>query len=585
MSVFLSFEAFFTAILLVVFSSVTLWSNIGKMPAKLILGLKFVLGYVYGTLVFRHLLVDVTVNAFIAKLALPIAILLILEFVFVRQIFNEPRRSWEEEETQKKSVKELAPFAAALLILFVLGKTFVYPIFLTDEKVEVANVERAEKPLEATDEEHLPVVRDGYAKYTAKKKFSEWKKNISYFELGDGEKITVEETLYYVFPIEYRGFFKWIKGQATPGFILVNAENPKADAKMVEQEMNYVPTGYFSDNAKRIVRDAFPSVVLMKETFEVTEEGLGVYVYPYGSYKGFRQIREIEGVIVLDPTTKKMDQYTMDEIPEYIDQVIPTDVASERLEWYGKYREGGFFNALFTQTGVLDVTRWGDSDGVVGLFDKQGKMQWFTDYTNATGDSDSMVAFATLESRTGKVLFYESVSGLSGTDAKSVSSKGQLNAEELSGNVSGLFNIYGQPTWLVSLEDSNGVYRYTALVSAKDEQVYAYAKEKSEALSNYAVAIANGMNERDTNATNIAELTNLKGEVVVVYKKENKEKTVVSFMLKGSEKIYNVSTTVDERVIFIEAGHVIEIKYIDTNQKNVSVKEMNNATLDALIYQ
>jgi hypothetical protein len=193
------------------------------------------------------------------------------------------------------------------------------------------------------------------------------------------------------------------------------------------------------------------------------------------------------------------------------------------------------------------------------------------------------VGFALMDSRTGEMKYYNSVKGISGSDAKGVASKGQLNAEDLKGSVRGLFNIYGQPTWLVSLEDKGSVYRYTALVSVKDVQVYAYANDKGEALANYSSAIADGSNITDENATSDANLTELKGTVIAVYKKELKDRTTVQFMLKSNDKIFNVSTKESKRVVFLKEGDVVDIKYLDTKQESMSVQEITNESLNSLL--
>jgi len=572
MSTFFSLAAVLVAIVGVVFTNVNLFKESKKsVLIKAYIGAKLIAGYIYGMLIFNIALIDQTPSAYFAVLAFWIGVIAIVESIFADEIFTS------------------AYFYGGIVVLFAyFFMVFFYPMTLAETKLDVAKATISEKSLEATNEKELPVVGDDYAEYIAKRELSSWKKNSSYFKLGKGIKQSINGKLYYAFPIEYRGFSKWLKGQDVPGYILVNAENPNAEPRFVKSEMKYVTSAYFADNVKRMVRKENPKAVLMDISFEVDDNEKPYYVVPYGHHDAYRDVRVVDGAILVDPKTGKQTKYKAEDVPTFVDQVIPTDVAQERMAWYGAYRQGGWFNAhgflgtgiFASQTGVVEPTEWGDKDGVVGLYNNQKQMKWFSDFTNPTSDSDAMVGFATMDARTGKITYYDSVSGLSGTDAKSVSSKGTLKAEDLKGNVRGLFTIFDQPTWLVSLEDKNHVYRYTAFVNAKDTQVYAYAKNVNEALDNYQTAIADSGDSTDASATKDAKIGKIDGRVVAVYKKEVKDKTNVQFILDNSDKIFTVTTEQYPYAMFIDKGDMVSVQYFDTKLTKASVKEFKDTTIN-----
>ncbi|WML48539.1 hypothetical protein RCG23_25525 [Neobacillus sp. PS3-34] len=576
MSVFFSLAALITALLFVLTTRLEILKGApNNFTFGFYVAAKFVVGYLWGVFIFNIVLLDTTFLAYIKSLAIFIAAAMI----------------WESTWSISKSKKNFAVYyflpgvctAAAFLILVIF-----YPMTIADQKFNAANGSLSkEKNLEATDEKHLPVVGDDYAEYVAKRELSTWKKNISYFELGYGIKQSINGTLYYVYPIEYRGYSKWLKGQPVPGFIKVNAENPNAEAEFVKSDMRYVPSAYFNDNVSRMVRKKNPTTLLMDPSFEIDDQNHPFYVVPYGHFEALRNIRIVDGAILVDPKTGEQKKYETKDVPKFVDQIIPTDIAFERMQWYGEYREGGWFNAngllgtgiLASQTGVVEPTDWGDADSVFGLYDKANQLSWFSDFTNPTSDSDTMVGFAMMNARNGKIDYYENVSGVSGSDAKGVSQKGTLKAEDLKGNVRGLFQIYGQPTWLVSLEDKSGVYRYTAFVNVKDAQVYAYAKDVNEALNNYETAIATGMTGQNASASKDAKESVISGSVVSVYKREVKDKTMVQFLLDNSDKIFTVTASEYPYAMFIETGHRLNLTYIDTKNINVSVKSLKDITL------
>ncbi|MDP4171432.1 MAG: hypothetical protein Q8906_12540 [Bacillota bacterium] len=576
MSVFFSTAALLTALVFVLTTRLAILRSVTKNNIlRFYLAAKFIVSYLLGVFIFNIVLLDVSFTAYFSSLSLFLAVAMILE------------SAWSAP--QKGSKDAVYYFGAGvLLVIAFLFTVLIYPMTLAEQKFEASygGISK-EKNLEATDERHLPVVGDDYANYVAKRELSSWKTNISYFELGKGIKQSINGTLYYVFPIEYRGLSKWMKGQPVPGFIEVNAENPNAEAKFIKSDMKYVPSAFFNDNVTRIVRQKNPSALLMDTSFEVDDNNHPYYVIPYGHFEAIRNIRKVDGAILVNPKTGEQKKYATKDVPAFIDQIVPTDVAFERMQWYGEYRQGGWFNAngllgtgiLASQTGVVEPTEWDDADSVFGLYNKAHQLSWFTDFTNPSNDSDTMVGFAMMNARTGKIDYYDNVSGLSGTDAKGISQKGTLKAEDLKGNVRGLFQIYGQPTWLVSLEDKSGVYRYTAFVNVKDAQVYAYSKDVVEALNNYETAIATGMTGGDASASKDARVATISGKVVSVYKREVREKTMVQFLLENSDKIFTVTTTEDPYAMFIETGHLLNVTYIDTNSINVSVKTIKDITL------
>lgn len=570
MNLFFSLGALVTGFIFVATTNLSIFSKVTKDGNVSFIGyfiFKFVLGYAYGIWLFNFLLIDHNFSAYISWLVLPIGAIMMLEAIKQRNF--------------------LYGAISSLLLLFFIGSTLIYPLTLANQKREIVEAHVSNKPMVETDQRHLPVVGDNYAEYIAKRELASWKQNISYFQLGKGIKQSIHGTLYYVFPIEYRGFFQWAKGQDIPGYIMVDAEQPNAnDAKFVEAPMKYVPSAYFNENLMRRVRNEYKNLILMTPTLQIDDHEKPYYVIPYGHYTAYRQVRQVDGAILYDPKTGEHHQYSLKNVPSFVDQVIPTDVAEERMDWYGHYRSGGFINAYgilgigASQTGVVEPTNWGEDDGVVGLFDNQMKLNWFTDFTNPTNDSDSMVGYALMNARTGELTYYNGINGLSGQDAKNISSKGSLNNQDLTGSVRGLYTIFGKPTWLVSLEDKNGVYRYTAFVDAQSEQIYAYDNDKEQALTLYQTALVNGSLADDSMATKNALLTKVSGEITAVYKKENNGQTTVQFLLNGQNHIFNVTTTEYPYAMFVDTGHKVTIEYVETKEVNVSVEFMKDLTLN-----
>ncbi|WP_445506686.1 hypothetical protein [Niallia sp. 03190] len=518
---------------------------------------RVVVGVVFIFLLDYFRLIDYSVQAFI-KFGL-----LYLAFFFFCDLFY-PR------------VKGYAvTFLLSIVLLLIWAYLqFFYPLTIAKDKYAfvASKTTVASREEESMDEQHIAVVPESYARYRSEKKLGELAHS-SYYDLGDSTLQKIDNHLYWVTPIEYTGFFKWTKGKNVPGYIKMSAEDENEDAILVEASMKYVPSAYFQEDIKRLVRSKYKDTILLEASFEPDDEDKPYYVIPYGYYHKFRQMVDIKGIYIVDPKTGDIKDYSIENIPDFIDHVIPTSVAEDWNEWYGKYVHG-FWNTIFSKEDMIMPTQWEDNDEVNGVFNQALQLNWFTDFTRAKSDSGSMVGYSLLNARTGKITFYTEANGsLNGKSAINVAEK-TFRAEKYEAGTPLLYTIYGQFTWVVPLMDSNNVLREMMLVHAKDEKIYSYSNSKTKLFNDYKYALATQLKNDKTVPTDIANNKKATGTVRYVYKAEGQSSTVVKFMLDGQDTIFQVSSTDFPYSVFIEKGMKLSLDFIDTDEAIVSVEHL-----------
>src|SRR5690606_3302051 len=88
--------------------------------------------------------------------------------------------------------------------------------------------------------------------------------NYSFYELGDSNIQNIDGELYWVSPIEYANVWRWLRADHVPGYIMVSAEDPNGEARLVDDyEMKYVPSAFFHKNLERHVRQTYGDIVLV----------------------------------------------------------------------------------------------------------------------------------------------------------------------------------------------------------------------------------------------------------------------------------------------------------------------------------
>lgn len=529
-------------------------SNYKKKSFLAFQGLRLIAGIVSIFVLTYVGLVDHTWEAFISYGLFIIGAFFILDILFIRGKYGG-----------------ITPLLGLAFIIGGLYFTFIYPMTITNDKYEFVKqkVTIEKKEESAIDEQHIPVVPEEYARYRSEKLIGELKHS-SYYDLGDSTIQKIDNHLYWVTPIEYTGFFKWLKGEKVPGFIKMSAEDEGAEAELVQVKMSYVPSAFFSKDVKRHVRSIHKDMILLDVSFEPDDEDHPYYVIPYGKYEKFRNIVDVKGVYLVDPVTGKTTDYSLNNLPDFIDHAIPTNVAEDWNEWYGKYVHG-FWNSHFSQEDVMVPTNWEGVDEVNGVFNQELQLHWFTDFTRPKSGSGAMVSYSILNARTGKFTFFTEGNGLlNGKSAMNVAEK-TFRANKYEAGTPILYTIYGQFTWVVPLMDSNHVFREMMLINAKDEKVYSTGDTKRKLFDDYKYAIATKLGNDTTTPTDKALLKSQKGIVSHVYKAETERGTAVKFMIQGSDKIFVVQSSDFPYSIFIEKGNTVEFNYIDTDEIMTSV--------------
>ncbi|MCZ8522533.1 MULTISPECIES: hypothetical protein [Paenibacillus] len=472
--------------------------------------------------------------------------------------------------------------AGALLMAAWLFMVFLYPIGTADDKFAAAQAEVKDAKMEQIDIKHIPSVPKAYAKYKGDKMLGQVP-NFSFYQMGDYSIQKIDDELVWVAPIEYNGFFKSINAGAVTAYVKISAEDENAPAELLSgYEMKYVPSGYFSGNIYRHIRANYPYAVLYEASFEPKDNGAPVYVVPYGHYEKFRQVSLVDGVFLVDPESGAVEQYPMDRVPAFVDQVVPVAIADAYNTYFGKYKHG-FLNSLIGKRDLHMPTTWEDGDEVVAVFDQDGNMSWFTDHTTLDETSKSLVGYSLINARTGKFTYYGgknvSSSGLANGNAAINSVNKTFLKDQWVGTSPTLYNIYGEDTWFVPVIDGNGLLRELALVNARNPQILAHHKIKSTAFGSYKnLLVSSGSGQTDP--TNAAQQKEIQGSIVRVFHASEGADLRVKWMMENSDKVFVVLESQYPYAGFLQPGDRVQVQYVDTEELVVTASKVTNLTVN-----
>ena len=377
----------------------------------------------------------------------------------------------------------------------------------------------------------------------------------------------------YIAPVEFSGFFKWFKGEETPGYFTLSATDSSANPKFVQSGMKYTPSSYFQKNLERHIRLNYPRNIFYGDVqLEIDDDGKPYYIRTYGSFVSARNGFKAEGIVLVDPSTGKTEAYDLESAPEFLDGSVSPEAVSLQNSYYGNFVHG-FWNSLFGKSDVKLPSDEGTEANVSPIFDEDGLMYYFTDFTSPKEGVDSMLGYSLTNSRTGKATFYTG-----NLEESYMDSRGALEIidkkfieKKWNGEMPVLYNFYGEASWLTPVLDSNGFLQNYFIVSAANPEISSYAETPNDALKKYKVALQRQGSSLD--GTSKAEERETSGDVLRVYKERVGDYTVVSFLLNNQQN-YTVSSEGNPLAIYLESGDKVTITYLDSGEDFLPVKKL-----------
>ncbi|WP_018663902.1 hypothetical protein [Heyndrickxia acidiproducens] len=459
-----------------------------------------------------------------------------------------------------------------LASLIVAGYMLTAPMWNASEKYEASKmVQKTE--IEPFDERETPAnVPPKFARNKMKKSFGQVP-NASYYQLGNLQIQKVDGKFVYIAPVEFSGFFKWVKGGETPGYFIMSATDASDNPSFVKQKMVYTPSSYFQKNLERHIRLAYPKKIFYgAPQLEIDNEGKPYYIRTFGHFVSARNGFKATGIVQVDPRTGAMKAYSLKDVPAYVDGAMSPEAVSLQNSYFGKYIHG-FWNSHFGKRDVKLPTDEGTEANVSPIFDDNGVMYYFTDFSSPKQDVDSMLGYSLTNARTGKATYYTGQLKESYMD-----SQGNLEIVEKKfiekkwkGSMPILYNFYGEASWLTPVLDSNGFLQTYFIVSAANPEISVNASTPDAALKAYKIALQRGGSSVDGSSK--ADTKTATGKVLRVYKEKSGDYTNVSFLLNNKQN-FTVSSDTIPLVIYLKEGDEVKLKYLDTGETFLPVKGM-----------
>ncbi|GEA31885.1 hypothetical protein [Clostridium diolis] len=446
---------------------------------------------------------------------------------------------------------------AIIVALLYVGAIIIYSplISYNAHRNLIGNIEEMDfsSQIEYIDINQLPIIDKELAYKLADKKLGEITSLGSQVSVGQLTLQSVNGQLCYVGPLEHSSFLKWISNrEGTIGYIKVSATNQN-DVELVTQldgkdiRLKYLNSAYFLSDLNRAAYFRDMKAGHTDYTFELDDSGRPYWVITrYDTGVGITEEKAI-GALVMDAQTGESTIYNIDNLPEWVDRIQPMKYINRYINKWGELVHGVL---NFTDKDKLKTT----TDGVNIIYDK-GVCYYYTGITSV-GSDESLVGFMLTNTRTGETKMYKTAGATE--EAGMRSAEGKVQQYGYKATFPYLINIQNEPTYFMTLKDSNGLVKQYAMVNVKNYNTVGVGDTLQATLNKYLEGLTN--TNISLESGNQEEV--IRGEVERIGLVIKEGTSIYDIKLKNNENIFSVSTEISREVALTQAGDSVEMKFI-----------------------
>ncbi len=466
-----------------------------------------------------------------------------------------------------------------ILVIIAIINTSILPLILSTPiffshryhnllgKVEESEFSKNVAPLNPNQ---IRIVDEEMARKLADKKIGEIPALGSEITLGSLFLQKVNNKLYYIAPLEHRGFFQWINNysKGSHGFIMVSATNP-LDVKLI-QELNGKPVyikyqikGYLFDYLPRwIYIHGYINMGIADYTFQLDENLKPFWVATlYNKMIGYKGENAV-ALATIDAQTGEIRKYTINQAPKWVSRIQPKEFIYNQIKQWGIYIHG-FWNSLFAKTGTLKPS----SNNMHIIYGNDDRVYWYTGITSS-GSDDSTVGFMLIDSVTKKAKFYKVAGATEMAAAKSA--EGQVQEKSYHSGYPLLYNINGIPTYVAPLKDKEGLLKLISFISVENYNVVGVGPDIKHTMSSYESKITN--KEWNNIALNEKEEKKINGKISRISQIFKGQDTYIYFMIENDKRVFYSLATLSPKLPLVKIHDIVEIIFLNTKEKLIEIR-------------
>ena len=445
-----------------------------------------------------------------------------------------------------------------------------------------------------TDSQHIVLVSQAVASYKGQQILGSNGQNLGSSYNIDPASYTLQSInkhLYFVAPLQYNNIFVNLSNSNTPGFVIVDAENPQAEAQLCTNtstsnlcptkggaSIAYLPGALLNqDLLRHVYLSGYTYGKLVDPTLELDDN-----FHPFWTISLMQPSRGYTGdqlseVLIVDAHTGDIVKYTPKNVPVWVDRVMPSDTVTQYLQWWGLYHSAPWFNP----SGAGQQTPASAPELIYNDIDHP---VWLIPMTSASTNDNSSTGVFLFDTHDNKAAFYP-LSGLGiGNNVSSTIQSTRANIRNYTVDSIQLYQINNEPTWVaifVQQTDSGSIFQAVGIVDAKNlnGSNVQFETTLQAALQDYANWRAQAGNNPNGNQTNGTPQT-ITGTVLRVGTTQQGANVVYYLQIQGQHQIFLAPLTLSPKLPLVQPGDTVTGTYLNTGGTTVTFQTFDDPSIN-----
>ncbi|NMB03838.1 MAG: hypothetical protein GX978_04715 [Tissierellia bacterium] len=395
--------------------------------------------------------------------------------------------------------------------------------------------------------DQIPIVDREAAVVLGEKQMGQVGELVSQFDIAtDYSQINLAGKPIRISPLKYYDLIKYL-GNFRNGiqhYISVDMTSQEANLNLLERPIFYSNSDYLMRNIRRHIRFQYPFDMFGEMNFELDDNGDAYYITPVLTKRiFFFGGLDVKGVIITDANTGESTKYGIDEAPEWVDRVFPSELMIRQLDWRGLY-SNGFINSVFGQRNVTSTT---DGYNYISI---GTDIFMVTGVTSVRSDTSNLgFYYVNLRTKETKMYSVPSATEYAAMD----SAQGKVQEKDYHSAFPVVLNLTNRPVYFVGLKDDASIAKMFAIVDAQRfENVY-IGNTPQEAVNSYL--LANAADPEPVGETLEVTITIEEMKQVVI------DGNTIYFIKAEDDDIIYVATakSLGAKAVFLEVGDTIKV--------------------------
>ncbi len=428
-------------------------------------------------------------------------------------------------------------------------------------------VEAPGTPLIPTNPNHIVLVSQSIAAFKGQQKLGSTGQNLgSAYSLDSGSYTlqSINRHLYYVAPLTYNNIFINLSNSSTPGFVVVDAEDPNAQPTLhtgSSDSIAYLPGAILNqDLIRHVYLSGYTYGRLVDPTLELDDT-----FHPYWTISLMQPTRGYTGdvlsqVLIVDAHTGIIKVYQPKNVPLWVDRVMPSDTVTQYLTWWGLYHAAPWFNpsGAGQQAPVVPPQL---------LYNDVDQPVWLIPMTSSSVNDNSSTGVFLFDTHKNDAHFYPKAAGIGiGSNVQNTFQSTRANILRYSVDTYQLYQICGQPTW-VAIYSSASIFQDVGILDASylNGSNVQFETTLSKALDDYKLWLSqqNIPNDCASTAGGGTQQT-VTGKVLRISSVQQNGNTIYYLQISGQNFIFTANLSLSPKLPLVQRGDTVTGTYLKT---------------------